>query len=68
MNIKKEIVGQVDGKNVMEYTLVNAKGMTARIINYGAIVTHLLHPTETVSLKILCLGLILHQPIGMSPT
>jgi len=56
MNIKKEIVGQVDGKNVMEYTLVNASGMTAKIISYGAIVTYLTAPDKEGKLENVVMG------------
>ncbi len=56
MNIKKEIVGQVDGKNVMQYTLTNAKGMTATIISYGAIVTHLTAPDKSGKFENVVLG------------
>ncbi|HBB93735.1 MAG: hypothetical protein A2X22_07535 [Bacteroidetes bacterium GWF2_49_14] len=56
MNIKKEVVGQVDGMNVMQYTLTNPKGMTAKIISYGAIVTHLTAPDKSGKLENVVLG------------
>lgn len=56
MKIKKEIVGQLDGKNVMEYTLVNDGGMTAKIINYGAIVTYLTAPDKNGKMENVVLG------------
>jgi len=56
MGLSKEIVGQVDGKDVIAYTLTNKKGMTARIISYGAIVTHLLVPDRQGKLEDVVLG------------
>ncbi|MBT3244965.1 MAG: galactose mutarotase [Bacteroidetes bacterium] len=41
MKISEKIVGQFDSKEVIEYTLENDNGMLVKIINYGAIVTHL---------------------------
>ena len=56
MNIKKEVVGQVDGKNVNQYVLTNGKGMTAKIISYGAIVTHLTAPDKNGKFENVVLG------------
>jgi len=56
MNIKKEIVGQVDGKDVIQYSLTNANGMTAKIISYGAIVTHLTAPDKNGRFENVVLG------------
>lgn len=56
MKIKKEIVGLVDGKEVVQYTLTNANGMTARIINYGAIVTELTAPDKSGKFENVVLG------------
>ncbi len=56
MNMKKEIVGQVDGKDVILYTLTNSGGMTARIINYGAIVTQLFAPDRNGRMENVVLG------------
>jgi aldose 1-epimerase len=42
---KAELFGKLsDGQEIYKYTLVNANGMTADIINYGAIVTSLKVP------------------------
>jgi len=38
--------GKADGRDVILYTLVNDKGMTAKIINYGAILTELHVPDK----------------------
>ncbi len=45
--ISKASYGNADGREVFVYTLVNDKGMTAKIINYGAIVTELHVPDKT---------------------
>ena len=55
-SIQKAPFGQVDGKPVDIYTLTNAKGMAARITNYGAIVTSLLVPDRTGTLGDVVLG------------
>ena len=52
----KEIVGQVDGKDVLSYTLTNSNGMIARIISYGAIVTHLIVPDKDGTFEDVVLG------------
>ena len=44
MNLKKQQFGKVDGKQVYQYTITNANGMTVKLINYGGIVTHLMVP------------------------
>jgi aldose 1-epimerase len=44
MNLKKALFGQVDEKQVFQYTLTNENGMTVKILNYGGIVTHILVP------------------------
>lgn len=42
MNIKKEIFGQgPKGEKVFLYSLVNPNGITVKITNYGAIITHI---------------------------
>jgi len=55
-SIGKAPFGQVDGKSVDIYTLTNAKGMVARITNYGAIVTSLLVPDRNGTLGDVVLG------------
>lgn len=56
MKIKKEIVGLKDGKEVVLYTLRNSKGMTAKITNYGAIVTELTAPDQSGKFENVVLG------------
>lgn len=48
--------GQTDGKPVMLYTLRNAKGAEARIMNYGGIVQSLQMPDRTGKLGDIVLG------------
>jgi aldose 1-epimerase len=56
MKLTKEVVGQFDGKDVMGYTLTNENGMTARIMSYGAIVTHLIAPDRNGKFEDVVLG------------
>jgi aldose 1-epimerase len=56
MKIKSEIVGLSDGKEVLLYTLTNANGMTAKITNYGAIVTQLTAPDKSGKFENVVLG------------
>ncbi|MFA6127819.1 MAG: aldose epimerase family protein [Bacteroidales bacterium] len=56
MKIKKEIVGLTDGKEVVLYTLMNSRGMTAKITNYGAIVTELTAPDKSGKFEDIVLG------------
>lgn len=56
MKIKKETVGVRDGKEVFLYTLTNANGMTAKITNYGAIVTELTSPDKSGKFENVVLG------------
>lgn len=44
MSISKSLFGTVDGKAVDLYTLSNGNGVTAKITNYGGIVTSLVVP------------------------
>jgi len=56
MKITKEIVGLLDGKEVVLYTLINANGMTAKITNYGAIVTSMTAPDKAGKFENVVLG------------
>jgi len=56
MNLKKEIFGEVDGKQVFQYTLTNENGMMVKILNYGGIVTHLFVPDKKGRLADVVLG------------
>jgi aldose 1-epimerase len=48
--------GQADGQPVQLYTLTNAKGMKAQIMNYGAIVTSLTAPDKAGKMDDIVLG------------
>jgi len=55
--IEKRLFGKLaDGSEVYEYTLTNANGMKARIINYGAIVVSLEVPDKEGKLSDVILG------------
>lgn len=41
MTIEKKIIGDHNGKNIWLYTLSNTKGVTAKVMNYGGILTEL---------------------------
>lgn len=56
MNLKKEIFGEVDGKQVFQYTLTNENEMMVKILNYGGIVTHLFVPDKKGRLADVVLG------------
>ena len=53
---EKEFGRLADGTVVKEFTLRNAKGMTARIITYGATITELLVPDRNGALTNVVLG------------
>jgi aldose 1-epimerase len=54
--LKKEGWGAVDGAPVTLYTLSNAKGMEARVTNYGATLVSVLAPDRTGSFADVLLG------------
>jgi len=54
--IQKAPFGKVDGKPVDIYTLTNARGLIAKITNYGAIVTELRVPDRSGKLGDVVLG------------
>ena len=56
MNIKKEIFGEVEGKKVQLFTLTNNAGLTAKITNYGGIVTSFLVPDKDGNFDDVVLG------------
>lgn len=48
MGVKQSVFGKLsDGRQVDAYTLTNGKGMTAKVITYGAILTELLVPDRS---------------------
>jgi aldose 1-epimerase len=48
--------GSVDGKDVYLYSLTNSNGMTVKITNYGAIVTHIVVPDRDGKMADVALG------------
>jgi aldose 1-epimerase len=54
--ITKASFGKVDGQEVFIYTLVNDKGLTAKITNYGGIITELHVPDKSGKLADVVLG------------
>ena len=55
--IKEFIEKSVDGKNLYIYTLSNKNGMTAKITNYGGIITYLTAPDKNGKFENVVLGL-----------
>ena len=56
MTINKEIFGKIDKQKIFIYTLVNKNGITAKITNYGGILTSLLVPDKNGNFKDIVLG------------
>ncbi len=57
MNIKKEIFGQCPkGEKIFLFTLVNPKGISVKITNYGAIITSVEVPDKTGKKENVVLG------------
>lgn len=56
MDLTRTPLGLVEGKEVFLFTLVNDNNMTAKIINYGAIITSLLVPDQTGKIDDVVLG------------
>ena len=55
--IEKSLFGKLpDGREVDMYTLKNAAGMEAKIINYGAVVTSLMVPDRNGKIEDVVLG------------
>jgi aldose 1-epimerase len=55
-SLDKAPFGSVDGKQIDIYTLTNANGMVAKVMNYGAILTELDVPDRTGKLDDVVLG------------
>lgn len=43
-SITKVIYGEVDGRQIFQYTLTNSNGMQVKVINYGATITDIITP------------------------
>ncbi|MCB2219106.1 MAG: galactose mutarotase [Bacteroidetes bacterium] len=56
MEIKKELFGNIDGKDVYLFTMENSKGMQVQITNYGGIVTSIKVPDKNGKFDDIVLG------------
>lgn len=56
MNLTQTLLGTVEGEEVFLFTLVNENNMTAKIMNYGAIITSLLVPDQSGKIDDVVLG------------
>jgi aldose 1-epimerase len=54
--ITSDVYGTVDGVEVLEYTLTNAKGMEVKIITYGGIITSIKVPDRRGKMANVALG------------
>ena len=55
--VKKELIGQIDGRDVFEFTLDNASGMEVRVMTYGATITDIVTPDREGERMSVVLGL-----------
>ena len=56
MSINKEIIGQVSGEDVFQYTLQNKMGMQVQLITYGAAITNIVTPDKDGKMNSIVLG------------
>ncbi len=54
--MKKTVFGNVDDKQVFEFTLTNKNGVEVKILNYGGLVTHLMVPDKKGTIEDVVLG------------
>lgn len=55
--IKKDLIGQIEGKDVFQYSMQNETGMQVQVINYGAIITNIITPDKEGEMQSVVLGL-----------
>jgi len=55
-SIIKVPYGEVDGKQIYQYTLTNSKGMQLKVINYGATITDVITPDRNGKMGDVVLG------------
>ncbi|MBB4802349.1 aldose 1-epimerase [Flavobacterium nitrogenifigens] len=55
-SIKKEMIGQVGGEDVFQYTLQNKTGMQVQLITYGAAITNIVTPDKDGKMSSVVLG------------
>lgn len=51
MNIQKELFGEIDSKEVYEYTLTNSSEFSISVITYGGIITKIMAPDRDGNLE-----------------
>src|SRR6476469_8095845 len=56
MGITEKPFGNTDGQSITEYTITNANGMQASIINYGGTITRLTSPDKNGKFSDVVLG------------
>ncbi|WJS94069.1 galactose mutarotase [Flavobacterium johnsoniae] len=56
VSIKKEMIGQVSGEDVFQYTLQNKTGMQVQLITYGAAITNIVVPDKDGKMSSVVLG------------
>lgn len=56
VSIKKEMIGQVSGEDVFQYTLENKTGMQVQLITYGAAITNIVAPDKEGKMSSVVLG------------
>ncbi|WET02211.1 aldose epimerase family protein [Flavobacterium sp. YJ01] len=56
VSIKKEMMGQVSGEDVFQYTLQNKTGMQVQLITYGAAITNIVTPDKDGKMSSVVLG------------
>ena len=54
--INTEVIGQVNGQDVFQYTLKNKKGMQVELITYGAAITNIITPDKHGEMNSIVLG------------
>lgn len=55
-SINKELIGQVNGEDVFQYTLQNKTGMQVQLITYGAAITNIVTPDKDGKMNSIVLG------------
>jgi aldose 1-epimerase len=56
LSITEKPFGNTDGKDITEYTLTNASGMSVSIINYGGTITRIMAPDKNGTMGDVVLG------------
>ncbi|WP_251551529.1 aldose epimerase family protein [Neobacillus muris] len=56
MEINSQVFGQIDGQQVLEYSLTNDSGMTVSFLNFGCVITKVLVPDRQGNVENVVLG------------